>query len=205
MKTLLTLIIFLIIPLQASAIIYEVDFDFGYEKQIYGSTRENSTVSRTYSGGISAYLFELTAIDFTAARTLEVNTQNERYKVTGYTVDVVGDVSRITTDVYGVGIKQMFAGRNSFIVPILSLGYAKQFVEYKREVTFENTTTLSRFPGNYDTVKQRVDSMMGAFILQFKMTDRLSLKGSVKTLIPAFDFNQARDNLKYAVGFSWIF
>jgi hypothetical protein len=47
--------------------------------------------------------------------------------------------------------------------------------------------------------------MFGAFILQFKMTDRLSLKGSVKTLIPALAFNKAKDNLKYLVGFSWIF
>lgn len=191
--------------MQASAVMFEFDFDFGYDKQIYGMNRENSIVGRTYAGGLSTYLFDLTAIDINVSRTLEVNTQNARYAVTGYTVDVVGDRNKITTDVYGIGLKQMLAGRNAFIVPVISVGYAKQFLEYSREVTFEDTTSQTRFTGNYGTTKQRVDSMFGAFILQFKMTDRLSLKGSVKTLIPAFDFNKAKDNLKYLVGLAWIF
>lgn len=205
MKTLLAILITLFIPLTAKAVIVEFDFDFGYDKQIYGTNRENSIVSRTYSGGISTYLFDLTAIDINASRTLEINTQNERYPVTGYTVDVVGDQSKLTTDVYGIGIKQMLAGRNAFMVPIISIGYAKQFLESAREVTFEDTLTKTRFNGNYGTTKARVDSMFAAFILQFKMTERLSLKGSVKTLIPAFEYNKAKDNLKYSVGLAWIF
>lgn len=204
MKTLLTIIIFLLIPMQAFAVIFEIDFDFGYSKQIYGTNRENSMISRSYSGGLSAYLFELTAIDFTASRSLETDTQNDRWNVaTGY--DVVSFQNEIKTDVYGVGIKQMFAGRNAFMVPILSLGYAKEFLEYSKNYTVENTTNLARIITTGGHTKQRIDSMMAAFILQFKMTDRLSLKGSVKTLIPAFNYNKAKDNLKYAVGFSWIF
>jgi hypothetical protein len=195
---------FLIIPLQAFAVIFELDFDFGYDKQIYGVSRENSIVSRTYSGGLSTYLFELTAIDITASRTLDINTQNDRWTA-ATDLDVVADRSKITTDVYGIGIKQMFAGRNSFMVPVLSLGYAKEFVENSRDITTERPSTLARTTINLGHNKQRIDSMIGAFILQFKMTDRLSLKGSVKTLIPAFDFNKAKDNLKYSVGFSWIF
>ena len=53
MKTLFSImIIFFMIPIQAYAIINEFDFDFGYDKQIYGINRENSIVSRTYSGGL---------------------------------------------------------------------------------------------------------------------------------------------------------
>jgi hypothetical protein len=37
------------------------------------------------------------------------------------------------------------------------------------------------------------------------MTERLSLKGSIKTLLPAFNFDKAKDNLKYSVGMAWIF
>lgn len=204
MKTLLIIIALLIIPLEAFAVIYELDFDFGYDKQIYGANRENSMVSRTYSGGVSVYLFELTAIDFTASRTLEIDTQNDRWNVaTGY--DVVSLQSRFTTDVYGVGIKQMLAGRNAFIQPTISLGYAKEFVDSSKNYTVENTSSLARTTIIGAHSKQRIDSMTAAFILQFKMTERLSLKGSVKTLLPAFDYNKAKDNLKYAVGFSWIF
>jgi hypothetical protein len=204
MKTLFTLFLFLLIPLSASAVVFEVDLDFGYDKQIYGVDRQNSIVSRTYSGGLSTYLFNLTAIDINVSRTLDKNTQNDRYTV-ATARDVVSDQSSITTDVYGIGIKQMFAGRSAFLTPILSVGYAKEFVEYTRDVTVEDTTNSTRETINLGTTKQRIDSMFGAFILQLKMTDRLSLKGSVKTLIPAFDFNKAKDNLKYSVGLSWIF
>jgi hypothetical protein len=47
--------------------------------------------------------------------------------------------------------------------------------------------------------------MFGAFTLQLRLTERFSLKGSVKSLFPAFEFNKAKDNLKYLVGFSWVF
>lgn len=204
MKTLLIFIALLVIPLQAYAVVFEFDFDFGYDKQIYGINRENSLVSRTYAGGLSTYLFELTAIDINVSRTLEVDTQNDRWNVaTNY--DVVSYQNKITTDVYGIGIKQMFAGRNSFVVPILSVGYAKEFLEYTKSYTVEDTATLARIITNPSASKQRIDSMFAAFILQFKVTERLSLKGSVKTLLPAFDFNKAKDNLKYSVGMAWIF
>ncbi len=204
MKTLFLSLFFLLVPMQAFAVIFEFDFDFGYDKQIYGSSRQNSIVSRTYSAGLSSYLFNLTAIDFTASRTYDVNTQNDRFTVaTG--IDLVSDQSSVKTDVYGIGIKQMFAGRNSFVVPILSIGYAKEIIESSRDVTLENTSTVVRTVTNLGVTKQRVNSMFGSFVLQFKMTDRLSLKASVKTLIPAFEYNKAKDNLKYLVGFSWIF
>jgi hypothetical protein len=149
-------------------------------------------------------LFNLTAIDFTASRTYDVNTQNDRFTVaTG--IDLVSDQSSVKTDVYGIGIKQMFAGRNSFVVPILSIGYAKEIIESTRDVTLENTTSSVRTVTNLGVTKQNVNSMFGSFTLQFKMTDRLSLKASVKTLIPAFEYNKAKDNLKYLVGLSWIF
>lgn len=204
MKTLLFFILFLILPLKAHAVVFEFDFDFGYDKQIYGTKRENTIVTRTYSGGLATYLFNLTAIELNASRSYEISTQNDQFTVaTGY--DVTSDRNTITTDVYGIGIKQMLAGRNSFIVPVISVGYAREFLEYGREVTVLDTTNSTSSIKNLGTTKQRIDSMFAAFTLQFKMTDRLSLKGSVKTLIPAFEYNKARDNLKYLVGFSWIF
>ncbi len=39
------------------AIVNEIGFDFGYDIQKYGSNRQNSIVSRSYSGGISSYIF----------------------------------------------------------------------------------------------------------------------------------------------------
>ena len=113
-------------------------------------------------------------------------------------------LSRLT-NVFGIGLKQMLAGRSSRITPIISAGYAREFVTSAGDVTFENTTTKVATKANLNESKQRYNSVFGAFILQVKLTERFSLKGSVKTLFPAFDFDKAKDNLKYQVGFAWIF
>lgn len=197
-------IIILILPLKAFAV-FEFDFDFGYDKQIYGAQRQNSVVSRNYSVGVSSYLFDLTALDLNYSNTLDTTSQNDRYfnALPGY--DVVAQQNRMLTNVFGIGLKQMLAGRNSRITPIISAGYAREFVTSSGDITFENTTSKAPTRVNLGESKQRYNSVFGAFILQIKLTERFSLKGSVKTLFPAFEFGKAKDNLKYQVGFAWIF
>lgn len=196
-------IIMLILPLKAFAV-FEFDFDFGYDKQIYGAGRQNSVVSRNYSVGVSSYLFDLTALDLNVSSTKDTTSQNDRYTVaTG--VDVVSQQNRVRTNVFGVGLKQMLAGRGARITPIISAGYAREFVTSSGDITVENTTTKALSKFNLNESKQRYNSVFGSFILQIKLTERFSLKGSVKTLFPAFEFNKAKDNIKYLIGFSWIF
>lgn len=203
MKNLL-LAILLYIPAQSFAIVNEIALDFGYDRQIYGLQRQNSIVTRTYSAALSTYIFDYTAIDLSASKSQDITTENQRYTVaTG--IDLVGQQNRISSTVYGVGIKQMFAPRTAWLIPGISLGYARQSLDYQSDLTIENTTTKARTVLDGGTTQQKVDSVFGTFSLQFKMTERLSLKASVKTLFPAFEFNKARDNIKYSFGFSWIF
>jgi len=187
------------------AMIYELDLDFGYDKQIYGTNRENSIVSRSYSAGVSAYVFSTTAIDFNYSYSKDITTNNDQYNISGYTVDHVSDQSRVTTTVYGIGLKQMLAPKGSWIMPLISFGYAREFVTSQSDATYKNTATDVLFVYNSLDSKQIQNSVFGSFILQFHLTDALSLKGSIKTLFPAFDYNKARDNIKYSFGFSWLF
>lgn len=203
MKTFLLFIIF-ISSLNASAIVNEIGFDFGYDIQKYGSTRQNSIVSRSYSGGISSYIFSTTAIDLNFSSSTDTTTENNRYNVaTGY--DIVGQQNRVKTTVYGLGIKQALASKTSALVPLISVGYARQFVDYTTDITIENTTSKARSIASSGTTKERTDSVFASFVLQLKLTDQFSLKGSVKTIFPAFEFNKAKDDLKYLAGFSWMF
>ena len=198
-------ILILILPLKAIAA-FEFDFDFGYDKQIYGASRQNSVVSRNYSVGVSSYLFDLTALDLNVSKNEDVNSQNDRYTVSSINnIDVVGQQNTVQTNVFGIGLKQMLAGRGARITPIISAGYAREFVTSSGDITIENTGTLARLSIPLTETKQRYNSVFGSFILQIKLTESFSLKGSVKTLFPAFDFSKARDNLKYLVGFAWIF
>lgn len=186
------------------AIVNEIGFDFGYDIQKYGSSRQNSIVSRSYSGGISSYIFTSTAIDLNFSNSQDTTTENNRYNVaTGY--DIVGQQNRVKTTVYGIGIKQALAPKTSFIVPLISVGYARQFVDYTTDITVENTTTKARSIVSSGSSKERTDSVFASFVLQLKLTDRFSLKGSVKTIFPAFEFSKAKDDMKYLVGFSWMF
>ncbi|MDD4972833.1 MAG: hypothetical protein PHY93_00700 [Bacteriovorax sp.] len=196
-------IIMLILPLKAFAVL-EFDFDFGYDKQIYGAQRQNSVVSRNYSVGISSYLFDLTALDLNVSSTRDTTSQNDRYTVATGT-DVISQQNRVQTNVFGLGLKQMLAGRGARITPIISAGYAREFVTSSGDITVEDTTNLTQRKFNLKESKQRYNSVFGSFILQIKLTERFSLKGSVKTLFPAFEFNKARDNIKYLVGFAWVF
>lgn len=190
-------------PLKAFAFM-EFDFDFGYDKQIYGVSRQNSVVSRNYSVGISSYLFDLTALDLNASSAQDTTSQNDRYTVAN-SIDVISQQNRVKTNVFGIGLKQMLAGRGSTVTPIISAGYAREFITSSGDITVENTSTLAQAKYNLTESKQRFNSVFGSFILQVKLTERFSLKGSVKTLFPAFDFNKAKNNIKYLVGFAWIF
>jgi hypothetical protein len=184
--------------------IYELDLDFGYDKQIYGASRENSVVSRTYSAGISTYIFELTGIDLNFSSSKDTTSTNDRFTpVIG--TDIISTHSYVTTTVYGIGIKQMLLPKNNWVMPLLSIGYAKEFVNSSSDYTKEDTTTKIQSTSTYSVSKQRVDSVFGTFVLQFKLSDRFSLKGTVKTLFPAFEINKAKDNMKYLFGFSCVF
>lgn len=203
MKSLITFL-FLLVPVSSFAIINEFNFDFGYDRQIYGSQRQNSLVTRAYSAGLATYIFDYTAIDLNASKSEDVTTENERYTVaTGF--DLVGQQNKVNSTVYGIGIKQMFAPRSARLIPALSVGYAKQFTENTSNLTVEQTATGTRVVLTNPVAKQRVDSMFATFSLQLRLTERLSLRGSVKTLFPAFETDKAKNNLKYAIGLSWIF
>ena len=126
MKNLLFLML-AIFPISSFAIVNEVAFDFGYDRTVYGTTRQNNTITRSYSGVLSTYIFDYTAIDLSASRTQDITSENERYNVTTG-IDLVGQQNRVRSSVYGIGLKQMFAPRTARLVPGISLGYAKQFV-----------------------------------------------------------------------------
>ena len=88
---------------------------------------------------------------------------------------------------------------------MISMGYAKQFIEDSTEYTFEETTSGDRTTVRGDLSKQRVDSVFGTFALQLILSQGMALKGSIHTVFPAFEFSKAKDDLKYMVGLSIVF
>lgn len=197
-------ILFLFITLPAWAL-SELNAEFGYGRQVYGSKDENKTISRTYSGSLAQYFFETTALEFNYSYQSEVSTENNNVTITGTNYSVVNMQNTIHTTVYGIGIRQALAPQKSPIRPTLSFGFAKQYVENWTDYTFKNNTSGSTFVSRDGIYKSRIDSAFAAFTLQLKMTQTFSLQGSVKTVFPAFKTGLAKNNLKYTAGFTWFF
>jgi uncharacterized protein YhjY with autotransporter beta-barrel domain len=200
---LFTVLFALCLSPRAMAII-ELSGNFGYDKKVYGSERQNALVRRSYNASLAVILFSRTALELNYSHGLETTTEKTDLLVTGTTVRLAGLQNKVTSNVYGIGLRQAFAGRDAVIRPFLSMGYAKQFIEDLTEYNFVMPDD-SALNLNSGINKRRQDSVFATFSLQFRLTQTLALNGSVKTIFQAFQFNRAADDVRYTVGFSWIF
>lgn len=201
----LGLLVLLFTFTQPALSFYELDGEFAYDKQLYGTERNNKSVSRSYYASFASYFLTLTALEFNYSTTKDIDTRSDEYKLTGTDYTLTSEQAIIESYSYGIGLRQAFANKNSFLVPTLSLGYARQITTYSTDYTYRNDLDSSTLFIQGDKKKQRQDSIFGTFSLKIQLTKNLSLKGSVKTLFPADDFNKAKDYLKYTAGFSWMF
>jgi hypothetical protein len=181
----------------------ELSGSFSYDRTIYGSARQNKSIDRTYAGTLAFFIYNFTALELNYSWNDEIITENETIPIEGFDLNLVSTQSKVNNEVYGIGIRQAFSGKGARIKPSISLGYAKQFIVSTSNATYLNTSSGARFVYSANPSKSRVDSVFGTFALQIKITGRLSLKGSIYTLFPANDINQAKDNIKYSAGFSW--
>lgn len=183
----------------------ELGFDFGYDRQIYGSDRENKIVDRVYSGSLAWYIFSTTAIEINYSLDQQITTQNTDVAIQGSTLTMTESQNRVETEVYGIGIRQGLLPPSFRLRPMISIGYARQFVKDTTDYSFKNSANGQEISFSDGPYKRRDDSVFAGFILQWQLTKMLAIKGSVRTVFPAFQYNSARDNLKYLVGFSWFF
>ena len=119
---------------------FEIGGNYGYDRLIYGSDRENKKYERTYSGFIAKYLFNLTAIEVNVSSSRSVTEEKWDAQVPSTTYKATKMRNDIVTNVWGVGLRQAFANKKAFLVPMLSLGYARQIAESTGYVEYTNST-----------------------------------------------------------------
>ncbi|MFN8371129.1 MAG: hypothetical protein U0T83_10975 [Bacteriovoracaceae bacterium] len=197
----LLLILFLLLISTASYAV-EVGGSFSYFRRIYGDNLESSYVSRTYSGSVGFYLFMGTGLEFNYSRSQDYITENQDVPV-ATNLTITSTQQRTITDIYGIGVKQALLPRGSFIMPVISLGYAKQFKRGEIDYTLDNNGTPVTL--HYLTEHSRIDSMFASFRLQINLFKRLSINGSVDTVFKASEYKEAKNYLKYSAGFSVYF
>lgn len=185
--------------------VFEVGGNYSYDRQVYGEDRKDYSTERTYSAYLAKYLFNLTAIEVNLSHSRSVTVGYPDALIEGTTYKVTQTRTDVETDTWGVGIRQSFASREAFLVPMLSLGYARQIAYATGYLEFTNTTTGNSFISDNPESKRSQNSVFGTFTLKLRLTKLLSITGSANTVFPAFKLDQVRNNLKYAVGFSWMF
>lgn len=180
----------------------EFSLNAGYDKQFYGDNKQGTIISKTYSGSLAFYFWQNVAFELNYSQTEDSTSQTYQIDST-QAVSITKLENNVFTKIYGAGFRIALAGKRSRIVPMLSLGYAKQFVENTTVYSLYTKSDGSTTPVTYSNPEETIESVFGSFILQFKITQRFTLKASVKTVFKAFEFSQAKDYLKYLVGFSW--
>ncbi len=193
--------LFLLACAVRSYALVELSGNFGYDRQIYGENRDNKYVERTYSGAVAVYLWGLTAIEFSYSKDLDVITDNSQ-RILDPTITILNQQDRTTSEVFGIGLKQAFTGRKSFLQPIISLGYAKDITRSEVDYTVDISGVTQTL--NFDVESTKTDSVFGVFTLRLKITERFTINGSIRTVFPYFETDKARDNVKYLAGFSWF-
>lgn len=204
MKKVLLALCILFIANHAQAIT-ELDLGFSYDKSVFGETRDDKSTSRTYRGSIAFYFFNMTAIEFNySEKEDETIINNDTSGITSGLV--ISDESQtITTQTYGVGIRQALASRKAFLVPTISVGWARQKAQSRSTATIVNKTDSSRTVYDSGVSESEYDSVFGSFALKIRITKTMSLKGAVNTAFKAFEWDEARDQVSYSAGLTWIF
>lgn len=182
----------------------EMGVDYGHSRKVYGSNRENNTKSTTYSGSWAIYFLTLTALEFSFGQTEETTVEKSSIPIDSSTITVTGFKTIVNSKMFGIGIKQALGPKKARLRPAISIGYARQFIEDKTFINYSDSSNGSTGSIQDSESKSRYDSVMASFSLQFFLSQRFSLKGSVRTIFPAFNFDQAGDDIKYTIGLSWF-
>ncbi len=184
--------------------LFELSGEFGYKNQAYGSSRENDITERTYSGSLAMYLFETTALELNYSFSTSITDEHNTIAVTGTDVNIIGMVNTVESEVFGVGVRQLLASRKSMIRPLVSVGYAKQFVVDFTDITIQDSAgQVTELRTGQSRSKS--DSVFASFSLELRLIKHMALRGSVQTVFPAFEFDKMKDYQKYTAGFTWIF
>jgi hypothetical protein len=182
----------------------ELSVEGSYSNKVFGSSRQNDQITKTYSGSVAFYLFAYTAIEFNYMESEEETIERTELSTSEDSVIFKGYRTVVKNTVRGIGIRQAFASRKSRIRPLISLGYARQKVQDSTQYTYELISTGQEIKLKSPTNKFESDSVFASLSIQFRLTAAMSLSTSIRTVFPAFEFDQARDYQKYTIGLTWL-
>lgn len=182
----------------------EVSGSYGYSRRVYGSERQNQIVSNNTGASLAIYLLNFLALEFNYNESTQNQEEFPNITSTGSTLTLKKYKNTIIGESWGMGVRFSLAPKKALLRPDVSLGYAKQTVTDSSEYTFFDSSDSSTINVAGKTTRYKNDSLFASFALNFRLTERLKLTAGIKTIFPAFEWNEAKDYLKYSLGFSWV-
>lgn len=181
----------------------ELEGSYSYDQYYYGSNNENETYNNLFLGSLAFIPFSLTALQFDYVYGQTILLEDQDYLATTES-EVVYSKRDIETQTFSISLRQAFTGSNSFIRPMISLGWARRFTFNSGYVDVRDTITgeVTRLNQPQQDLKQDLTQL--ALYLKIRIFNGFFLSLSGRTLFEGFEIAKANQNLRLFIGFSWI-
>ncbi|RLA61130.1 MAG: hypothetical protein DRQ89_11810 [Epsilonproteobacteria bacterium] len=182
----------------------EIGANYSFQREVYGVDYESKLNENTLLTSVAFYFFSLTGLEIGYSwrkvdnldKTVSL-LNNDRYQ-TGY---------RRTLNVqnFSVGISQYFNSTKAILRPGIGAGFTRRITEDGGYTDIYDDNTDEAYRLERDTTKTTSDLIYVLASLKFRVVEGLFLSGSVRTLFSPKKYDDAQNNLRFFVGFSWLF
>ncbi|TDJ09069.1 MAG: hypothetical protein E2O68_00810 [Deltaproteobacteria bacterium] len=199
----------LIIPLllfsfRAHSFYTEVGASYSFQREVYGSDYQSKVNQNTAIASLAFYFFSLTGLELSYSwnkldnldKTLG-RLENDSY--------LTGNRRILNFQEFGIGVTQYFNSTKALLRPGLGLGFTRRLTKESGYYDVYNDLSGKTTRYDKDTVNTSSNLMYVWVSLKFRIIEGLYLSGSVRTLFAPEKYKEAQNNLKFLVGFSWLF
>ncbi len=181
----------------------EIDGSFSWENYYYGDNNVNQYNSNIYMASLALAPWSLTAFQFDFLQGQTILLADQDYPA-GVNNSVVYNKTDVETQTYGFSLRQAFTGSQSFIRPMVSLGWARRFSLNSGYTDYRDNSSgeVTRVYQPEQNLKQDLTSL--GLYLKIRVFNGFFLSLSLRTLFEGFQIAKANQNLRFFVGISWL-
>lgn len=203
-KTIILILFFF--SFSAHAFYTELGASWAFTREAYGADYVNRLNENTVLATAAFYFFSLTGlevgyswkkVDNLDKTVSPIPNQNDIYQT--------GSRRTLYVQTFNLGISQYFNSTKAILRPGLGLGYTRRITEDSGyfDIYDNNTGEADRL--DRPETKTTNDLIYLLISLKFRIVEGLFLSGSVRTLFEPKKPEEAQNNLRFFVGFSWLF
>lgn len=181
----------------------EIEGSYSYEQYYYGTGNENKYYNNNYLGSVALLPFALTAFQFDFVQGQSILLEDQQYPA-GNSNEVVYRKTDVETQTFSINLRQAFTGSNSFIRPMIMIGWARRMTLNSGYTDFRDNSSgqVTRVYQPEQELDQDLTQL--ALYLKIRIFNGFFLSLSARTLFEGFEIAKANQNLRFFIGFSWL-